>query len=70
MKTNSQKGDFVSRSGSFRGFRVSGVSGFQEFRVPCFAFRVSGVQEFFILEIILITDGEKPSSTRRGEGGI
>jgi hypothetical protein len=67
MKSNSQKGEFVSRSRSFtvsefQGFTVSGVSGFQ-------SFRVSGFQEFCISETILIIrirSHPAPAAAREG----
>ena len=54
MKSNSQKGEFVSRSRSFR------VSQFQ-------GFRVSGVLHFGDYPH---NQDKKSSCTRRGEGGV
>ena len=62
MKSNSRKGEFVSRPRSFT------VSGFQSFRVTQFqGFRVSGVLHFGDDSH---NQDKKSSCTRRGEGGV
>jgi hypothetical protein len=68
MKSNSQKGEFVSRSRSFtvsefQSFRVSGFQEFQEF------------QDFKSFRVLHFGDDshnqdKKSSCTRRGEGGV
>ena len=73
MKSNSQKGEFVSRSRSFtvsqfQGFTVSEFQGFQSFRVSEF----QGFKSFRVLHFgdDSHNQDKKSSCTRRGEGGV